>query len=127
MASTATTPLPQTTQSHIDTGSANANPTWREAALIATARLARQRDRFTSYDVLQELAKSPDVKTHDLRAIGGVMQEARQLGLITSVGLVRRNDKHSRGATTLCESRLYSQSVQTHDAPHPSEETHQPE
>jgi len=112
MASTIPVPPQQTTQAHVDSGSANANPTWREAALIAAARLARQRERFTSCDVLEELAK-PDVKTHDLRAIGGVMQEVRDLGLITSVGLIRRNDKHSRGATTLWESKLYRQSVQT--------------
>jgi hypothetical protein len=65
----------------------------QEVALIAIARLARRRQQFTSYDVLQDLEES-DVKTHDLRAIGGCMQEARKLGLITSVGLVRRNDKH---------------------------------
>jgi hypothetical protein len=95
----------QTKQQHIDTCSAHANPTWKSAALAATMRLARQRSQFTSYDVLQELATA-SVKTHDLRAIGGVMQEARDLGLIESTGLVRRNDKHSRGATTLWKSRL---------------------
>jgi hypothetical protein len=58
MASTTTTPSPQTTQSHIDTASSHANPTWREAALAATTRLASRLDRFTSYDVLQELEQS---------------------------------------------------------------------
>ena len=109
MASTNTNPDPNTTQrsmqAHIDAGTAHANPTWREAALAATMRLAGRRKQFTSHDVLQELANS-NVKTHDLRAIGGVMQEARDLGIIASGGLVRRNDKHSRGATTLWESRL---------------------
>ncbi len=108
MASTTTQPM----QSHIDTGTANANPTWREAALAATTRIASRCARFTSYDVLQEVEKS-GATTHDLRAIGGVLLEAKDLGLITSVGLVRRNDKHSRGATTLWESRLCRQSVQT--------------
>lgn len=51
MASTIPVPPQQTTQAHVDSGSANANPTWREAALIAAARLARQRERFTSCDV----------------------------------------------------------------------------
>ena len=54
-------------------------------------RLASRKARFTSYDVLQELAKLSNVKTHDLRAIGSIMQEARDLGLITSLDLVRRN------------------------------------
>lgn len=103
-------------QSHIDTCAAHANPTWKAAALAATMRLARQRRQLTSYDVLQELAKS-NVKTHDLRAIGGVMQEARDLGILESVGLVRRNDRHSRGATTLWQSRLVAQPSET-TSPH---------
>jgi hypothetical protein len=81
MASTST-PSQQSMQSHIDAASSHANPTWKEAALAATMRLASRQQRFTSFDVLQELAKS-DVTTHDLRAIGGVMREARELGLIT--------------------------------------------
>jgi len=100
-------------QSHIDASSAHANRTWKAAALAATMRLAARQQTFTSYDVLQELAKSPDVQTHDLRAIGGVMQEARDLGVIVSGGLVRRNDRHSRGATTLWQSNLHSPSAQT--------------
>ena len=102
----------KTTQSHINTCSAHANPTWKAAALAATMRLARQRARFTSYDVLQELADS-NVKTHDLRAIGGVMQEARDLDIIESAGLVRRNDRHSRGATTLWQSKVVAQPSET--------------
>ena len=69
MASTITTPS-EITQSCIDTGTAHSNSTWREMALIVIARLARRRRQFTSYDVLQDLEES-DVKTHDLRAIGG--------------------------------------------------------
>ena len=111
MASTTTTPSQQSMQSHIDAASSHANPTWKEAALAATIRLASRQARFTSYDVLEEVEKS-GARTHDLRAVGAIMQEARNLGLITSVGLVRRNDKHSRGATTLWESRLHRQSVQ---------------
>jgi hypothetical protein len=102
----------QTTQQHIQTCSAHANPTWKSAALAATMRLARQRRQFTSFDVLEEL-KHSDVKTHDLRAIGGVMAEARDLGIIESKGLVRRNDRHSRGATTLWKSRLVCESPES--------------
>lgn len=98
----------KTTQQHINTCSAHANPTWKSAALAATMRLARQRRQFTSFDVLEELARS-EVKTNDLRAIGGVMQEARDLGIIESIGLVRRNDRHSRGATTLWQSKIVAQ------------------
>lgn len=96
----------KTTQEHIHTCSNHANPTWKAAALAAAMRLARQRRQFTSFDVLRELETSSGAKTHDLRAIGGVMQEARDLGIIESVGLVRRNDRHSRGATTLWQSKV---------------------
>ncbi len=51
------------------------------------------------------------------------MQEARDLGLISSVALVRRNDKHSRGATTLWESRLYKCPPSASADSHVSEET----
>ena len=112
MVTTTTTPSQQSTQEHIDTCSAHANPTWKEATLAAIMRLASRQQRFTSFDVLTEVEKS-DVKTHDLRAVGGVMQEARDLGLIASVGLVRRNDKHSRGATTVWESRIHQKSAPT--------------
>lgn len=103
----------KTTQEHIHTCSNHANPTWKAAALAAAMRLARQRKQFTSFDVLRELETSSEAKTHDLRAIGGVMQEARELGIIESVGLVRRNDRHSRGATTLWESKIVAQPRET--------------
>ena len=112
MATTTTTPSQPSTQEHIAACSAHANPSWKAEALAATMRLAGRQQTFTSFDVLQELEQS-NVSTHDLRAIGGVMQEARDLGVIEGISLVRRNDKHSRGATTLWESRLYRQSVQT--------------
>jgi hypothetical protein len=95
----------QDTQSYINAGSNHADQTWKEAALAATMRLASRQQRFTSNDVLTELAKS-NVTTHDLRAIGGVMREAKDLGLITSAGLVRRNDTHTRGCSILWQSRI---------------------
>ena len=100
----------KTTQQHIENCSAHADPSWKAAALGATMRLARQRREFTSYDVLEELAVNSNVRTHDLRAIGAVMQQARDLGLIESAGLVRRNNKHTRGATTLWKSTLVCES-----------------
>jgi hypothetical protein len=113
MSSTPINPSQETTQSmqsHIDDCSAHANQSWKAEALAATMRVANRQKQFTSNDVLMELAKS-NVTTHDLRAVGGVMQEARDLGVIASCGLIRRNDKHSRGATTLWESRLRPDSV----------------
>jgi len=103
MASTETTEMPP---SHVNTCSTN--PSWKAAALQAAMRVARRQARFTAHDVLQELAKS-NVRTADLRAIGAVMRQARDLGFVSSAGPVRRND-HTRNFTTLWESRLVGQS-----------------
>lgn len=89
------------------------NASWKAAALAATMRVASRVAQFTSRDVLDELATSSDVRTHDLRAIGAVMQQARDLRLISSIGLVRRNDRHSRNATTLWQSRILGQPSET--------------
>lgn len=124
MASATITPSPQTTQSHSDTCSAHANPTWREAVLAATVRLAARQESFTSGDVLLELEKS-DITTHDLRAMGGVLQEARDLGLITAVGFVRRNDRYTRAVTTLWSRLCPTQTA--HANSQPSEGTEQPQ
>jgi hypothetical protein len=92
--------------------SGHANSTWRAEALAATMRVASRLEQFTSHDVLEEL-KWSNVKTHDLRAIGAVMQQARDLRLISSIGLVRRNDRHSRNATTLWQSRVFEPPSET--------------
>lgn len=84
------------------------NPSWKAAALQAVMRVARRQERFTSGDVLEELAKS-NVRTADLRAIGAVIRQVRDLGFISSRGPVRRNDR-TRNFTTLWESRLVARS-----------------
>ena len=81
----------------------NANECWKRLALATIKRMARQKEVFTSYDVVQKLNES-DIKTHDLRAIGGVFVKARNQGLIESVGMVRRND-FTRAVTTVWRSR----------------------
>jgi hypothetical protein len=96
----------KSTQTYVDTATAHANPKWHKAALAAVKTVAEKQETLISADVLTEIADS-DVKTHDLRALGGIMIEARDLGLIESSGLVRRSDKHTRGATTLWKSLLY--------------------
>ena len=55
MATIPTTPSQQSMQSHIDGGSAHANPTWKATALAATMRIAARQETFTSFDVLHEL------------------------------------------------------------------------
>jgi hypothetical protein len=96
----------------INTSAAHADPAWRKAALAIVKRLARKRETLTSADVLERLDNS-EVKTRDLRAVGCVMVEARNLGIISNAGLVRRSNKHSRGVTTLWRSLLFSSDKQS--------------
>ena len=96
---------------HLNRVSANANPRWKKLALAVVKRLARHQKHFTTGTVLQKLARYPRTKTHDLRAIGPIMVEARDLGIIKSCGLVRRNDSHTRGATVLWKSCRYKHPV----------------
>jgi len=92
----------------IKTGTAP-DPDWRKAALATVKRLARKYETFTAAAVLEQLAKSKTAETyqHDRRDLGAVMVQARNLGIISNAGLVRRNDKYSRGATTLWRSLLF--------------------
>lgn len=87
----------------------NASPKWQKAALAVVRKLAKKRAQLTSYDVLVELEKW-QVKTRDLRAVGGVMIDARDQGYIQAAGLVRCNDRFSRGARVLWQSLLFQAS-----------------
>jgi hypothetical protein len=107
-----TLPQDNPVPSQINTSSAHTDPAWRKAALAIVKRLARKRETFTSADVLERLDNS-EVKTRDLRAVGCVMVQARNLGIISNAGLVRRSNKHSRGATTLWRSLLFPSDQQS--------------
>jgi hypothetical protein len=87
--------------------SENANPKWMKAAHLALRRVALKSEFLITPNVLNDLQKHSKTKTHDLRAIGIVMLEAHKLGIIENAGLIRRNDKHNRGATTLWRSLIY--------------------
>ena len=90
----------------IDRSARHASPKWCQLALAVVRRIARRQEEFTSADVLQALQKYSDVSTHDLRAVGPIMVQARDAGYIKGIGLVRRNDQHSRGCTVLWRSLI---------------------
>jgi hypothetical protein len=94
------TPQTDNPQSYIAAGSANAKPSWNKAVWSAVVNLARQRGTFTTADVHRDL-EAAEVKTKDRRAIGNIMTEARNQGIIESEGFVRRNDKYTRAVTVL--------------------------
>lgn len=81
-------------------GHAHADPDWRKAAMTIIKRLASRKRNFISRDVLERLERL-HFKTPDLRAIGGVLMEAKKLGIIESDGYVRRNDRYTRACTNL--------------------------
>ena len=111
------TPLvPPTITTQINRRGVHADPAWRKAALATVKRLARKRETFTSFDVLERLDKS-EAKTSDLRAVGSVMIQARNLGIIANAGLIRRSNRHSRGATTLWRSLLIQQPPEQPSSP----------
>jgi hypothetical protein len=95
-------------QEHIQSAKAGANPKWIKFALTVVKRIARCRSEFTSADVLERMDHST-IKTGDLRAIGPVMLQASKLGYIRSAGLVRRDNRYTRGATVLWKSLIVRQ------------------
>jgi hypothetical protein len=112
----------QSIKDHIYRVTKHANKKWKQAAMDALERIARRQATLTSADVLAELA-TMKVKTHTLKAIGGVMTAARDQKLIESGGLIRRNDKHTRAVTVLWKSLIYKKPEQAETAvPTPSDQ-----
>lgn len=93
---------------YIQKGSDHADPKWKRLALLTVRRVALKHETFTAADVEERLC-TYKLKTHDLRAMGGVMIEARKAGIVESAGLTRRNDRHTRAATTVWRSLIYKQ------------------
>lgn len=85
----------------------NAQERWKRIALGAAHHVALHKDFFTVDDV-QEVLQTKDVETHDGRAMGPVMLEARRRGWIESTRTtVQTTQKHCHASpTTLWRSRL---------------------
>jgi len=67
----------------IDQVEDNADEQWFTEAMEGVRWLAQQSTLFTTDDVWEYLAGIPEVKTHDHRAMGAVMQKAQKLGWIS--------------------------------------------
>jgi len=77
---------------------ANAHQRWKVAAMEAVQAVAAMRDTFTTDDVWAVLGGF-DVSTHELRAMGAVMQTAKKRGLIRATSDFRmstRPECHAR-------------------------------
>jgi hypothetical protein len=73
------------TDKAINKGLDHADVQWREMALGCVLEIAKQRKEFTMNAVRHLVDQSP-IKTHDKRAMGGVIKKARSLGWVKSTG-----------------------------------------
>lgn len=69
----------------IDAGYENAAHSWRDMALKTIYEYARTHETFTMNDVGAIIRKSP-LKTHDNRALGGVIRTAAARGWVVRTG-----------------------------------------
>lgn len=88
----------------------HANPDWKAAALDAIVEVASKQASFTSDDILAVLDRL-DVKTHDTRALGGILTAAARLKWIRKSGNYvpsKRPACHSR-PILIWESLIFTQ------------------
>lgn len=73
------------TDKAIEEGYDAANAEWRAMALEQVYRVALRKEEFTANDV-RDLVENSPLKTHDKRAMGGVMKTAQKMGWIHPSG-----------------------------------------
>jgi hypothetical protein len=73
------------TNQAIDEGYVGANLAWKEMAHNCLKRICLARETFTMND-LRDLVRQSPIKTHDNRAMGGVMKWARKMGMVEATG-----------------------------------------
>ena len=73
------------TEEGIEKGLENAHETWRGMALEALHKVCLSYDVFTVNDVRAVVEKSP-LKTHDNRAMGGIMKTGEKEGWLAPTG-----------------------------------------
>jgi len=100
------------TNAAIRKGLDRANISWRELALNLVLKAALTRHEFTTNDFHHDLDKSIN-KTHDNRALGGVMKTAQRLGWIEPTGKFANSDykQHHLSLKNVWRSKIYGQKV----------------
>lgn len=73
------------TDDAIDQGYRGADISWKDMALECVRMVCLKKERFTTNDVRWLIEASP-IKTHDKRAMGGVMKHAQKIGWICRTG-----------------------------------------
>lgn len=100
------TTLSTETQQQMAISFEHADTLWKLAAARIVFELASRNDYLTSLNVVEELERQ-GYETHDLRAVGPVMNKAAKEGTIKHHAFIRRNDKHNRGTTVQWKSLIY--------------------
>lgn len=75
----------QKTEASVEQSYDNAKEAWREHALRCVEAVAKRQKEFTINEV-RDLIHAGKYKTHDNRAVGGVMKTAQSLGIIEPTG-----------------------------------------
>jgi len=77
----------------------NAEPAWFQSALDTVKILAERKEPFTTDDVWDLLKTRQTTETHEPRAMGAVMRQAKSIGLVAPTSeyrLSRRIECHQR-------------------------------
>ena len=86
---------------------AHANVDWKDAAERRLIRLTKNKRFFTSDDILSYL-DNKEIKTHDNRALGGIMNRWVRQGYISPIGFQNSSRPSRHGGTVrLWKSNLY--------------------
>lgn len=76
----------------------NAPQDWKDAALKAVFEIANTWESFTTDDVVDFLERVEAPQTHELRALGAIMQSAQREGWISPTDRFRATKRKSRHA-----------------------------
>lgn len=74
------------TEAGIERAIDNAHEAWRSMALDCLRKLCEEQDTFTVNDLRKLVSASP-LKTHDNRAMGGILVTGRSDGWLKSTGM----------------------------------------
>lgn len=83
-------------QAAIECVDANADRAWKEVAYDCVVNVAHHCEQFTTDEVLNELAKHPEVSTHEPRALGPVMMRAARENVIAVTDRFVKSEAISR-------------------------------
>lgn len=94
------------TEAAIATGSDHANSAWKEAALKVLEDMLLVNEYVTANDFTKAI-KGMAIKTHDNRAIAGVVMRARKMGWIEKTGETRSSKAGHLSRVQVWHSKLF--------------------